>query len=264
MAKYCLFIDESGTPAPNYLPQHPYTLIGCAIDVDKREALAHKADVLKKKYWKKTDIIIHHKDLDKCKNDFSIFAGKPDLKEEFKKDLLHFLNTAPVNVFVVSVDKRTITSTWKQETIIRKTARAVFFDYIAFLYTRKSPHGNIIIEASDSSKDKNYLDAFTYFLSPACPHLDEDFSVRDIRNVVTSVMFVTKMNNDNETQLADILGYAANCLFNKKARSKIYKSDSYESLLIKALEAKMFKVQANLSPEKKKFAKKIKSHQIIR
>ncbi|MGB4758553.1 MAG: hypothetical protein WBP26_00685 [Candidatus Saccharimonadales bacterium] len=263
MAKYCLSIDESGTPSPTYLPEHPYTLVGCAIDEEKREALSLKADELKKKYWKRTDVIIHHKDLAKCKNEFSIFAGKPVLKEEFKKDLLHFLNTAPVNVFVASVDKQQISSTWKQGTVIRKTARAVFFDYIAFLYTRKSPHGNIIIEASDSTKDKNYLDAFTYFLSPACPHLDIDFSVRDIKNVVTSVMFVTKMNNDNETQIADILGYAANCLFNKKARKKTYGKGSYELLIIKALEAKMFKIQANLGMEKQKFAKKIKGHQII-
>jgi hypothetical protein len=263
MAKYCLFIDESGTPAPAYLPNSPYTLIGCAIDEDKRESLKQKADALKLKYWKRTNVIIHHQDLDKCKGEFSIFKNDLKKKEEFKKDLLHFLNIAPVNIFVASVDKTKLTNTWKQETIIKKTARAVFFDYISFLYTRKSPHGNIIIEASDSTKDKNYLDAFTYFLSPACPHLDKDFEVRDIKNVVTSVMFVTKMNNDGETQIADIFGYAAKCLFSKKARSKTYVKGSYEYLMIKALEAKMFKIQSSLGADKRKFANKIKSHQII-
>ncbi len=263
MAKYSLFIDESGTPSPTYLPNSPYTLIGCAIDEDKRVLLKRKADELKMKYWKRTNIIIHHQDLDECRGEFSIFKNDLSKKEEFKKDLLHFLNTAPVNIFVVSVDKTRLTSTWKQETIVKKTARAVFFDYIAFLYTRKSPHGNIIIEASDSSKDKNYLDAFTYFLSPACPHLDKDFKVRDIKNVVTSVMFVTKMNNDDETQIADILGYAAKCLFNKKARGSTYAKNSYEYLMIKALEAKMFKLQSSLGSDKRKFAKKIKSHQLV-
>lgn len=263
MAKYCLFIDESGTPSPGYLPERPYTLVGCAIDETKREILAKKAAALKKKYWKRTDVILHHKDLYKSKDDFAIFKGKPERKEEFKKDLIQFLFEAPVNIFVCSVDKKALSPSWKQETIVKSTARAVFFDYIAFLYTRQSPHGNIIIEASDSNKDKNYLDAFTYFLSPDCKHLDKDFGVRDIHEVVTSIMFVTKKNNDNETQIADIFGYGASCLFNKKLRGEEYKKGSYEAQLIKALEAKMFKTPASLGADKQKFAKKIKSHQII-
>ena len=263
MAKYCLFIDESGLTTPAYQPERPYILVGCAIDDDKRDILEQKANALKQRYWNRTNVIFHHSDLAKSRGVFSIFKDKPERKTDFKKDLIHYLHTAPVNVFVSIVNKEKIGPTWTNETLAKKTARAVFADYVSFLYTRNSPRGKIIIEASDSTKDKYYLDPFKYFLSPDCKHLDKDFLSRDIHEVITSITFVTKQNNDNETQIADILGYAAYCRYKKELKGRQIAEDAYEGQLIKALDAKVFQPFPAMGPEKMKFAKKVKGYQII-
>ncbi len=127
MGKYCLFIDESGSSTPNYQPEMPYVLVGCAIEDSKREAVKKKADELKKKYWGKTSVVFHHYELDKNKNHYDIFRDKPELKEKFRADLIDFLHRAPVTVFVSIVDKQKIESNWTAETIIKKANRSVFF-----------------------------------------------------------------------------------------------------------------------------------------
>lgn len=263
MAKYSLFIDESGNAGPIYLPDRPYILVGCAIDGEKRASLEQKANALKMKYWRKTNVVLHHVDLKDSKGVFSILAGDVAKQEAFKKDLLQYLHSAPVNVFVSVVNKQKVTPSWTINTVVKKTARSIFADYIAFLYTRKSPRGDIIIEASDSLKDKEYLDAFRYFLSPDCKDLDTDFSVRNIRDVITSITFVTKQNNDNETQVADILGYAASCKYKRDTLGETIAEGSYEADLIKVLEAKIFAPYPAMGPSKMIFANKVNGYKII-
>lgn len=264
MAKYCLFIDESGLPAPAYQIERPYILVGCAIDVKKREELNIKANELKNKYWGKSNVVFHHDELAKNKNDFEIFKYDPELKESFEKDLIKFLHRAPLNVFITVIDKQKIEPNWTQETIVRKTARSVFYDYIAYLYSRQSPKGEIVIEASNSEKDKYYLAAFSYFLSPAWKIKNSDFiELKNINEVISSISFTTKHNHDIETQIADIFGFAAYCLYLKKIKGKKFSKGTYKNDLIGALNDKLYKTNPGMAQEKLNFAKKVKGFQII-
>lgn len=258
MAEFYLHIDESGSSFPTYQVERPYSLVGCAIAAGKKAELKNLAAELKIKYWKTSDVVLHHADIASNGKDFSIFRRKPELKQQFQDDLLEFLRKAPIVAFVAIVDKKKITDTWKEETIITKTARATFFNFISFLYSQPHPSGKIIIEAATSTKDVHYLKAFSHFLSPDCPELDEDFgSMTDIRKVLSSLSYVTKHNNDIETQIADIFGYAAYCQYQLDRGGQTFKKGSYEQKLLTILNMKLFKLHPQTSSLKRKFFSKV-------
>lgn len=258
MSEYCLHIDESGSSTPAYQPERPYILVGCAIATQRKAALKAKADELKKKYWGRTSIVFHHADIASNGKDFDIFRGNAESKKAFKDDLISFLRAAPIVAFVALVDKEHITATWKEETLVHKTTCAVYFNYISFLYSQKNPHGEIIIESATSEKDTYYLKELSYFLSPNCPEIDSDFTnLRNIKEVLCSITFVTKHNNDIETQIADIFGYAAFCLFKQQKKGKKFKKDSYEDKLIRVLKQKLFAIPPDIGPDKKRFFSKV-------
>jgi len=270
MGKFYLHIDESGNSSPTYQPTHPYILVGCVIDAQKKDILASKANNIKNKYFGSSEVVLHSLDIAANAKDFKIFKGNLALKNAFLNELLSLIRTAPIVAFVAIIDKTKIRGTWTEETVVRITARSVFFNFISFLYSRKKPKslvypkGEIIIEAATSTKDIHYLKAFSYFLSPACKYLDKDFgNANSVRKVISSISFVTKDNNDVETQIADLLGYAANCKYAKDIDGKVYPKNSYEAKLISALEARLFKMPMATGTLKRKFFSKVNAFQIF-
>jgi hypothetical protein len=104
----------------------------------------------------------------------------------------------------------------------------------------------------------HYLQELSYFLAPSCKEIDEDFQEHcDIKDVVTSITFVTKRNNDIETQIADIFGYAATCLFREERKEAVFTKKSYEHAMISVLKQKLFKLHPQTGPTKRKFFSKV-------
>lgn len=178
---YYMFIDESGTSSPAHFPTFPYTLTGIVVEESKQEELKQLFDDIKMKYWGNTDIVLHSEDIGKNINDCVIFRNNSVLKNEFIENLLQAIHVAPVLSFHALVDKTKLNATWKETTIIRKTARSVFFNFLTYLLTRpEGSKGKLIIEASTVFKDAEYLSAFAFFLSPGNNLVDKDFPGYDV------------------------------------------------------------------------------------
>lgn len=259
--EFKLFIDETGSSFPSTNVGLPYVLLGCVIAQEYRMDLKNHADQIKFKYWGRTDIVFHSNEIGKNIGEFSIFANNQPLRDEFIKDLLNFLRRSPVLVNAVIVNKEAISSTWKESTIVSKTAKALFYNFIALLFTKDKANGRVVIESATSSKDKEYLNAFAFFLSPNCPMLDQDFS--QVRDVVTSISFVTKQNHDVEEQVADLFSYAARCKYLKENKGASIISGSYEDKLLSIFETKLFRAPTNAGPDKMRFYQKINPFAII-
>ena len=80
MKEYFLFIDESGSPDPKNRQSDIYIFCGCSIPKYKREELKIWADRIKFKYWGKTNIVFHSREIGRNEGDFSIFKKNPTLK----------------------------------------------------------------------------------------------------------------------------------------------------------------------------------------
>lgn len=240
MRKYKLYIDESGGEHRTHQSQY-YVLVGCIIESSAQQELANQANQIKYRYWKRTNVPIHSAPLDQCIDDFEIFKGHPDKKAEFTTDIINLINATPIRISCCLVDKTKVyggKAPWKRETIIIKTATSVVMDFLRFIYGQTyDSSGVVIYEASSFNKDSEYLKVFTKMLTPGWEKKNQEFF--KIREHLTSVTFATKLNRDIETEIADLMGYAATRKYLSDTGQKPIPKDSYEDKIVRALQAKL-------------------------
>lgn len=262
MKLYELFIDELGQSNPLSLQSNVYILCGCVIEKPHREFVRARADQIKFKYWGKTNIVLHSRDLGKNESAFSIFKNRPRLKEEFLNDLFTLLKISNIAIFAIVVDKQIAREKgWNSVKTIKETARKLFYHFIVWLLAMGDAKGKINVESATSEKDAYYLRDFSYFLSPGCKELVVDYRI--IQDILTSISFVTKRNHDLEEQIADLFAYAIKCKFMRLVNKKTYKIGSYEDRMIKILEGKLFKKPRIAREKKMKFYETIDPFCII-
>jgi len=249
---YQLFIDELGHSNPLSIQSCVYVLCGCVIEKSERETVKIKADQIKFKYWDKTNIVFHSRDLGKNENDFEIFKKNSKRKAEFLNDLFSFLKNCSISIFVIVVDKQLAKEKgWNSIKVVKETSRKLFYHFIVWLLGIGNAKGKIYVESATSEKDRYYLNEFSYFLSPGCKELSVEYKI--IQDLLTSISFVTKRNHDTEEQIADLFAYAARCKFMRLQKKETYKVGSYEDRMIKILESKLFNKPKIAREKKMKF-----------
>jgi len=254
MNKFSLFIDELGIANPKAIESKLYVLTGIAVKKDFRDQLEVEANQIKFKYWNKTDIVFHSREIGKNLGDFVIFKNKESLKKLFINDLFNFLSNIPITIFSIVVDKNlAFRKNWNDIKILRETIRLLYFNFLTFLLGKNHGKGKIVVESATAEKDIYYLRYFAYFTSPNCKELNVDY--KKIQNILTSISFVTKRNFDIEEQIADLFSYAGKCKYIKDYKNKPYASGSYENKIIKILNNKLFLKPKNLSAKKLKLYK---------
>lgn len=251
-----LFIDESGQADPRSGQSQLYVLLGCSVEEGKRGDLKTHADQIKFKYWGKTDVIFHSREISRNEGPFSIFHHNKNKKQEFVHDLLDFLKQAHIVVFVIVCDNKiAFQKGWNLVKVVRETGKLLFLHFITWLLGLDSAKGKVFIESATAEKDKYYLETFSYFLSPGNTHLAVPYT--KIQEILTSISFVTKRNHDTEEQIADLLTYAAKCKYLRVKRKQTYKIGSYEDRIIKILDEKLWHLPVNARERKMKFYKTI-------
>lgn len=233
-------------------------LVGCIIDEEKQVSLKTLSDQIKYKYWDKTNIVFHSEEMGKHVGDYAQFASDPVLAAKFEKQLLQFINSAPLVVCSAIVDKQLAYKVgWTEETIVRKAADSLVEDFLAFLYGNDKSHGRIVIESSGVQRDAFYLQSFNRYLDPNWERKNPLFS--KVRQHLTSITFANKLNHDTEMQLADLLSYAVICKFMRDKKLRTFGADSYETKLIAVLERKTLSMADGVTREpKKSYYSKIK------
>lgn len=256
MNDYCLFIDELGTPDPKDFQSDVYVLCGCAVKENRRRELSIRADQIKFKYWERTDMIFHSRDIGRNSKEFSIFNDDLELRVSFFRNLFGFLQKAGIITFVVLVDKKLCREKgWDKTKIIKETTHKLIYNFIAFLLSCIGRKGRVVIESATSEKDGFFLNSFSYFLSPGFKELSVDY--KKIRESLTSISFVTKNNLDIEEQIADLFAYAAKCKYLRESKQQEFTKDTYEAKIIKIFESKLFSKPVRAGERKMKFFEKI-------
>lgn len=251
MSKYKMFIDELGVPHKNHKSDH-YILMGCIIEKDKQADLEIKANLIKYRYWKSTDVVFHSREMGLSVDGFAIFKDDDKKKAEFQKDLISFLSNAPIRITSCVVDKKRVYGypvPWTQTTIIKKTSDTLILDFLRHLYIKNSS-GIIIFESSGFDKDGEYLKSFNKVLTPGWVNKNPQFA--NIREHLTSITFATKLNHDIECEIADLMSYAALCKYQQQEGIKTFASKSYENKMIEVLNKKMLGNEKVISSKAKK------------
>lgn len=241
-----LFIDETGTANPHNIASEIYVLSGCSIKKTDSSDLKIFADQIKFKYWGRTDIILHSREIGKKEGDFAILKDQK-LFHEFLHDLEKLLSSQKFKMFFIIVDKAIARQAgWNEKKIYKDTTLFLVRQFLLILLTT-AMKGEMIIESASAEKDIYLLQAFGFFLGAGL--VDLKIGYENIQNILTSVSFVTKKNHDTEEQIADLLGYAARLQYLKKQKKKI-PTGPYEDMVLRSFGKSLFKVPQATQPKK--------------
>lgn len=250
---YKLYIDESGTANPLDLQSELYILAGCSVNKNDCNNIKILADQVKFKYWRKTDIVFHSREINRREGEFAILKDK-NIYNEFLKDLEMFLSFSKFKMFFIIVDKNKARQAgWNDVKIYRDTTLYLVRNFLLTLLTTDS-RGEMIIESASAEKDKYLLDAFAYFLGSGI--IEPKIDYKTIQDTISSVSFVTKKNNDIEEQISDLFGYAAKLNYLKQQKIK-FDSGLYEEMILNLLQKKIFKIPKDANPKKTKLFKQV-------
>jgi hypothetical protein len=253
-----LFLDESGIANPKVKNSRYYILCGCVFKDRSREALKIAIDQIKYKYWGRTDIIFHSREIGRGENVFKILKDT-DTRKSFESDLLKVLSKGGFQIFAVCIDKpAALAKGWNETKVVEVTAHTVIRNFIFMLLSKEGYKGRIIAESATSAKDFVYHKVASQYLSQGIPKKKIYYDT--IQNILTEISFVTKKNHDTEEQIVDLLTYAVRLKAEKRNKKTM---SNYEKSLLAILERKLYSIHPNLSSKRKQFLKEIKSFEII-
>lgn len=258
MRTLCLFIDESGDANPKVAHSEVYILAGCMTDDYGRDRLKIEADQIKFKFWSRTNIIFHSREVGRKEGDFKVLKDQR-IYNEFKKDLFNFLNKNSYQMlFVLTDKKKALTKNWNDRKVFEETASIMVRNFILSLIAQGNVRGRLVIESATSLKDFYFHKAASYFLSHGMPELNITFN--QVQEVLTEISFVTKKNHDIEEQISDLLAYAAKLKFLGRKQTAM---NEYEKRVVKTMSVKMFKMDPNTGARKKKYYSEIDSFKVV-
>lgn len=256
---YKLFIDELGTAGLKDTQSKLYILAGCSINEQERDQLKIRADQIKFKYWGRTDIVFHSREIGRKENDFEILKNHKT-KNDFFKDIEDLLSETGFKLFFVIVDKeKAREQNWNSNKIYQETSNIIVKNFLLVLLSQNST-GKIIIESATAEKDFYFYKATGFFLANGLKDLHVDY--REVQKTLTSISFVTKNNFDIEEQISDLFAYAAKCQFYIRSKRKTHLGE-YEKIMISLLRKKIYKIPQNAKSGKKKFLDAIDPFVII-
>jgi len=251
-------MDESGMPNPKVKNSRYYILCGCIFKDKSREKLKIEIDQVKYKYWGRTDIIFHSREIARCEGVFKILRDQT-VRESFERDLLHVISKGGFQLFAVCVDKtQALTKGWDEKKVIEVTAHTIIRNFIFMLLSKDDCKGRLIVESATSEKDFVYHKVAGQYLSMGIPK--KNITYRDVQGKLTEISFVTKKNYDTEEQIVDLLTYAVRLKAEKRSQKQM---NHYEKSILTVLYKKLYKVHPKTSAVRKVFLNEIKSFEIL-
>lgn len=251
MSDYSIFIDESGMSNPRTWKESPYfSLAGLMIGNSSRHKFKEDLEVIKQKYFKNKNFILHGaeiiRDL-KSKNQVQAFSI----------DLKKFLKSHNFFLFFVNTNKeKAFNKGWASATVLTRSYKLIIANLIKFLIA-KDYKGSICSEASYVEQDIYLYKSFFHYLSNGIERLS--ITSDDVKRHLTSISFVTKLNNDPEEQIIDLYGVCgkthAQVLSKKVDPSNL---NPLIQILYGSMQEKLF-IDKSKKPQKTKYFSQINS-----
>lgn len=207
-----LFLDESGDHSLVKIDkQFPiFCLAGCIFDeAEYQQNSKAKIDAFKIRYFNKSDIILHSRDIRKCEPPFNILLNK-NTKQSFYTDLNNLMSELPYTILASVILKENLKNQYHDPANPYALSLEFIMERFLFFLEESNNVGYISVESRDPKANTDLLAAFTETINngswgsdPFQKHVTAERFQRKIQKMV----FVTKQQNENGHQIADLVAY---------------------------------------------------------
>ncbi len=204
------FLDESGDHSLTKIDdQFPiFGLAGCVFDEnDYDQNSKAKIDALKLKYFNNTDVILHSREIRKCEPPFNILLN-PHTKLNFYTDLNNLLRGLDFAIFASVILKKQLKDhTTDPANPYTLSMRYMLEQFLLYL-EQHDDIGYISAEARDPKSNTDLLTTFTDVLNNGIRDgKEKDIKAERFQTRIQKMVFVTKQQNQNGHQIADLVAY---------------------------------------------------------
>jgi len=207
-----LFLDESGDHSLVKIDkQFPvFCLAGCIFDeFDYQQNSKAKIDALKIRYFNKADIILHSREIRKCEKPFNILLNK-STKQSFYTDLNNLMSELNYTILASVILKENLKNQYHDPANPYALSLEFLMERFLFFLEENNDIGYISVESRDPKANTDLLGAFTETMNNGSwgrEPFKKHVSVERFQRKIQKMIFVTKQQNENGHQIADLVAY---------------------------------------------------------
>lgn len=203
-----MFLDESGDLSLEKIdPQYPvFCLAGVIIDEDEyRKTVSPDLDRIKLKYWKTTNVIFHSRSIRKCEPLFNNLLDK-SVRYPFYEDLNAFFNKSKLKIIASVILKQKLKNQYSDPSNPYEISMMFLMERFLYFLEETNDQGYITVESRDSRSNKNLFEEYSNILANGS---GDKYFIESSRFQarIKKIEFVTKKQNENGHQLADLVAY---------------------------------------------------------
>ncbi|HBP54011.1 MAG TPA: DUF3800 domain-containing protein [Synechococcus sp. UBA8638] len=214
---FIVYADESGDHGMISIDsQYPvFVLVFCVIrKTDYINSIVPAMQRFKFKFWGHDSVILHEREIRRGEGDFAILRTDRGLRERFFSDLNALVESAPMTLFSLTVDKKRLDNNYPNSPLNPYETGLIFcMDWLRTILTEQGEHGKsvtVIFESRGRREDANLESQFRDIARNESwlkaqerrsgDDYGDDFSLFDFQPV-----FVPKAGNCPGLQLADLI-----------------------------------------------------------
>jgi hypothetical protein len=211
-----LFLDESGDHSLKKIDdQYPvFCLAGVIIDEnDYVGKVSPTLDQMKLKYWQSADVILHSRDIRKCLPPFNTLLNEVT-RTHFYQDVNSFFSKQPLTIIASVILKKELCNRYHDPSNPYEISFMFVIERFLHYLEENNDAGYITIESRDAKSNKDLFEVYSQIMANGTagsyPILPSRYTSR-----IQKIEFVTKKQNENGHQIADLAAYPTStaCLY---------------------------------------------------
>lgn len=205
-----LFLDESGDHSLTKIDaSFPiFVLAGCIFDeAEYQQNGKSKIDAFKIRYFNKTDIILHSREIRKCEPPFNILLNK-NTKQSFYIDIDNLMSGLSYTILASAILKERIKNQYSDPANPYRLSLEFIMERFLYFLEEKNDVGYISVESRDPKSNTDLLASFTDIINNGS-WVSDDIHIKAERfqQKIQKMIFITKQQNENGHQIADLVAY---------------------------------------------------------
>lgn len=205
---YIMFLDESGDHSLAKVDSQYPVFCLCGVIVNQaiyKDKISPDLDKIKLKYWKTTDVIFHSRDIRKCNPPFDNLLEEKT-RQSFYQDLNNFFTQAPITIIASVILKNQLKNQYTDPSDPYALSMIFLMERFLYFLEEKKDRGFLTVESRDQRANNRLFSQYSKILNEGSGRLYCIVPSR-FQSRILKIEFVTKKQNENGHQLADLAAY---------------------------------------------------------